>query len=198
MSNEQLDESLVNENSMGMYDERVGFGRRFGAYMLDLLTIIILGLIISSIAGEQLAELFFGTQLAEVDEAAAQFEGMGFDYGSLMTRMTQVGAGTSVIAILLFVMEGLKGQSIGKMLLKIENTNPDGSESDAKNLWIRSLLKYGSTILSLLGGLIGLSLIGTIGSIWGFVIFVGFFFAFSEKKQTIHDMIAKTVVSWKE
>jgi len=51
--------------------------------------------------------------------------------------------------------------------------------------------------LSLIGGLIGLSFIGSIGSLWGFVIFVGFFFAFGDKKQTIHDMIAKTVVTYK-
>ena len=194
---EQLDEELVNENRMDMYDERVGFGRRFGAYMLDLLVIIIIGLIINSIAGEFLAELFFGDQLTEAEAVAAQFEGMGFDYEAMMMKVLQITAGTSIVAILLFIMEGVKGQSVGKMILKIENTNLDGSESDVKTLWTRAGLKYGSTILSLLGGLIGLSFVSTIGSIWGLVIFIGFFFAFADKKQTIHDMIAKTVVSWK-
>lgn len=195
--NEQSDEGLAHENKMGMYDERVGFGRRFGAYMLDVLVMIVLGYIISSVIGEQLVDLFFSDQLAEAEVSGAVFEGMGFDYMGVITKMTIITAGTSIVAVLLFLMEGLKGQSFGKMMLKIENTNIDGSEADAKKLWIRSLLKYGSTILSLLGGLIGLSFIGTIGSFWWWVIFIGFFFAFAEKKQTIHDMIARTVVSWK-
>ncbi|MFB0925160.1 MAG: RDD family protein [Vicingaceae bacterium] len=195
--NEQLDEGLAHENKMGMYDERVGFGRRFGAYMLDILVMIILGYIISSVIGEQLVELFFSDQLAEAEFAATDFESIGFDYMGMMTKMTNIIAGTSIVAVLLFLMEGVKGQSFGKMMLKIENTNVDGSKADAKKLWIRSLLKYGSTILSLLGGLVGLSFIGTIGNFWWWIIFIGFFFSFADKKQTIHDMIARTVVSWK-
>jgi len=194
---DQLDGDFGIENNMNMYDERVGFGRRLGAYLLDLLGIIILGSIINVVAGEFLVQLFFGAQLAEAEIAAAQFEGMGFDYMALMTQVTKMSAGTSIATLLLFVMEGIKGQSIGKMILQIENTNANGTEAEPKVLWTRTSLKYGSTLLSLLGGLVGLSFIGSIGSIWGFVIFIGFFFALAEKKQTIHDMIAKTVVSWK-
>ena len=194
---EQLDEDIVIENNMNMYDERVGFGRRLGAYLLDLLGIIVLASIINIAAGEFLVQLFFGAQLAEAEIAAAEFEGLGFDYMGLMTKVTQMGAGTSIATLFLFMMEGIKGQSIGKMILQIENTNDDGTQAYPKVLWTRTSLKYGSTILSLLGGLVGLSFIGYIGSIWGFVIFIGFFFVLADKKQTIHDMIAKTAVSWK-
>lgn len=182
---------------MNMYDERVGFGRRFGSYMLDFLTISIFGLLISSLAGEYLVELFFGSEMAEIEATGVELEDMGFDYEGIMTKVMRIGAGTSIVTLLFFILEGLKGQSVGKMILKIENTAVSGQPADAKTLWIRSFLKYASTILSLVGGLVGLSFIGTIGSIWGGIIFIGFFFAFSEKKQTIHDMIAKTVVSWK-
>jgi uncharacterized RDD family membrane protein YckC len=194
MNNEQLNQDLKMENTMDRYDERVGFGRRLGAYLLDLLVIFVLGLLLKSIAGEFFSALFYGDQLADTETAVAQFESMGFNYEELMTKVWQISASTSLITILMFILEGLKGQSVGKMILKIKNTNPDGSEANAKTLWLRAALKYGSTVLALIGALIGVSFIGTIGSIWNFVIFIGFFFAFADKKQTIHDMIAKTVV----
>jgi len=50
------------ENNMNMYDERVGFGRRFGAYILDLLFALVIGGFIASVIGEDLAQTFFAGQ----------------------------------------------------------------------------------------------------------------------------------------
>ena len=92
-----------------------------------------------------------------------------------------------------FILEGALGQSPGKMILQITNVSVDG-RNDAKLLWLRATLKYGSTLLSLIGGLLGIAIIGSVASLWGFVVFVGYFFALGDKKQTIHDLIAKTIV----
>jgi uncharacterized RDD family membrane protein YckC len=194
MSNEQLNQELKMEHTMDRYDERVGVGRRLGAYIIDFLVLLVLGLLLKSVAGEFLSTLFFGAQLAEIETSMNQFDGMGFDFEGLMTKVWQISASTSIITLLLFILEGLTGQSIGKMILKIKNTNADGSDANAQTLWTRAALKYGSTVLTLMSGLIGISFIGTIGSFWHLIILIGFFFAFSDKKQTIHDMIAKTVV----
>ena len=197
MSYEQLDESGLNQNNMNMYDERVGFGRRLGAYMLDLLIALVFGGFIASFVGEDLAQTFYGSQLAEVDNTLAMFASSDVDMEGFMLRTFGYSAGVSIIIIIFFILEGALGQSAGKMLLQIFNTNTDGTQADAGKLWLRAFLKYGSTLLSLVGGIVGLTFIGSIGSLWGFVIFVGFFFAFGDKKQTIHDMLAKTVVSRK-
>jgi uncharacterized RDD family membrane protein YckC len=194
MSNEQLNEELIIENKMDRYAERIGFGRRLGAYLIDLLAIILLGFLLNSVAGEFLSTLFLGDQMAKIETAAAPFEGMGFDFKGMMNSVLQMITAISMGTILLFILEGSKGQSIGKMMLKIKNTNTDGSETTLKKLWLRAALKYGNTILTLTAGLIGLPFIGSIGSVWFWVIFIGFFFALADKKQTIHDMIAKTVV----
>jgi uncharacterized RDD family membrane protein YckC len=197
MTNELKDESLIHQNNMYMYDDRVGFGRRLGAYLLDILLMITLGILLSLFTGEFFVNLFFRDQLVAIETTSALFDGMNFDYMLFMTRVYQISAACSLITILWFVMEGIKGQSLGKMILKIQNTNTDGSEANSTKKWLRALLKYGSTILSVFAGLISFPFIGTLGSIWSFVIFIGFFFVFGDKKQAIHDMIAKTIVSRK-
>lgn len=183
--------------SMENFDERVGFGRRFGAYALDLLVALVFGGIIASLVGEELAQTFYATQLGDVDTAMAMFANSDVDMETLMLKVFGYSAGVSLMTIVFFILEGALGQSPGKMLLQIVNTNTDGTKADANKLWLRAAFKYGSTLLSLIGGIVGLVFIGTLASLWGFAIFVGFFFAFGDKKQTIHDMLAKTVVSRK-
>lgn len=195
MSEEQLDEIVLDQQE----NERIGFGRRLGAYLLDFLFVMIIGAIISSIAGKELAELFFAQNLEDVNQSAEAYESLGFDIDmvGVLTSIVQFSSGATLGTLLFFLLEGTMGQSAGKILLNIVNTDIDGSKASAGKLWLRSFLKYGSTIISLIGGIVGISILGVLGSFWGFIIFIGFFFAFSDKKQTIHDMIAKTVVSRK-
>lgn len=182
------------ENNMNMYDERVGFGRRFGAYMLDLLIALVFGGFIATFVGADLAQTFYAAELGEANTSLEMFAGSDMNMEEFMLKTFGYSAAVSLLVIVFFIMEGALGQSPGKMVLQLINANPDGAKADPAKLWMRAALKYGSTLLSLVGGVVGMSFIGTIGSIWSLVIFVGFFFAFSDKKQTIHDMIAKTVV----
>jgi uncharacterized RDD family membrane protein YckC len=184
-------------NSITMYDERVGFGRRFGAYVLDLIIALVIGGFIASSIGEDLAQTFFATELGEADSALAMFADSDIDMEAFMLKTFGYSAAASLMMVIFFILEGALGQSPGKMLLQIVNTNTAGTKLDASQLWIRAALKYGNTLLSLIGGIAGIAVIGSIGSLWGLVIFIGFFFAFGDKRQTIHDMIAKTVVSRK-
>ena len=86
MTNESKEENLINQNNMFMYDNRVGFGRRLGAYLLDILVIVILGILLSSIAGDFFANLFFSDQLAEIETTSALFDEMNFDYEGIITK----------------------------------------------------------------------------------------------------------------
>ncbi len=197
MSSEQLDDVLLETEQIKSGNERIGFGRRLGAYMLDVLAMIVLGSIIGVLVGDQLALIFFQDQIAQYEVMSDQFSHIDFDFMGLMMGILEIMAGISITGLLLFIMEGAFGQSFGKIILKIINTNVDGTHADAGKLWLRSLLKYGSTMLSLLGGAIGVILLGWIATLWSIVIFIGFFLVFMDNKQTIHDMIAKTVVSRK-
>lgn len=175
-------------------NDRVGFGRRFGAYMLDLLIALVFGGFIASFVGEDLAQTFFADQIVEIDSLMGMFANSDIDMEAFMLKTFGYSAAVSLLIVVFFILEGALGQSPGKMLLQIVNTNTDNTVPGAEKLWLRAALKYGSTLLSLIGGLVGLTFVGTIGSLWGFVIFIGFFFAFGDKKQTIHDMLAKTAV----
>lgn len=186
---------MENEDLKQGVSERIGFGTRFGAYLIDTLTVLILGSIIGLLIGDQLAPIIFGEQLEEFNSMEDQFGEIDFDFMGLIMKFFALMAGIPIVTIGLFVLEGAIGQSVGKMMLKIVNTNVDGSKADPGKLWLRSFLKYGSSILSLVGSILSLTLFGWIANVWGVVIFIGFFLVFMDNKQTIHDMIAKTVVS---
>lgn len=188
---EELDGILLNETQ----HERIGFGTRLGAYLLDGLVVLILGSIVGLLIGEMLSNLFFSEQMDQFDQL---YDLLGDGYEGFIEKMIAISAGVSLTGLSLFFMEGALGQSFGKMMLGIINTNVDGSKAAPSKLWMRSFLKYGASILTLIGGVIGVSFLGSIGSLWSLIIFIGFFFVFGDNKQTIHDMIAKTVVSYKE
>ena len=183
-------------------EQRIGFGTRLGAYLLDFLFIIIVGVIIGLAIGDMIAPVIFGGQIAEMEAQFAMMEQlnggyneMPFDIYGFIYKMMDIAAGTTIAGFILMVMEGAYGQSVGKMMLKIRNTDIYGNRAEPKALWIRSLCKYGSSILGIIGGSTGIAAIGTLGSIWSLVIFVGMFIVFTDNRQTIHDMIAKTVVA---
>lgn len=179
-------------------NERVGFLPRFWAYLIDFLFVIVFGVAVGIVIGADLAPVFFGDQIQQFEvfnSMPSDFDNIFPNFYELMVKMMEIAAGTTLVGFILIILEGSTGQSIGKMALKIKNTNVDGSPASPQTLWIRALLKYGASILSLLGSMSGLFLISTLGSIWSLVIFIGFFLVFMDNRQTIHDMIAKTVVS---
>lgn len=179
-------------------NERVGFGTRLVAYLIDFLFVIVFGVAVGLIIGADLAPIFFGDQINQFEvfnTMPSEFDKIFPNFYDLMVKMMEIAAGTTLVGFILILLEGSIGQSVGKMALKIKNTNVDGSPASPQTLWIRALLKYGASLLSLLGGMSGIYLISILGSIWSLVIFIGFFLVFMDNKQTIHDMIAKTVVS---
>ena len=175
-------------------NERIGFGRRLGAYMLDVLVVMVCGTFVGLIIGDQLYPLFFGKQMAQFNQLSYQ---LGYTFTRIIQKTMEIMSGISITGLILFILEGAFGQSFGKWVLKIINTNVDGNPASPSQLWLRSFLKYGASILVLLGGYTGFFPLGIIGNLWSFVLFVGYFLVFTDNKQTIHDMLAKTVVSRK-
>jgi len=181
-------------------NERIGFATRLWAYLIDFLFVIVFGVTVGIVIGADLAPVFFGDQISQFEQMnglSPEIDKIFPNFYSIMVKMMEIAAGTTLVGFILILLEGSIGQSIGKLILKIKITNVDGTAASAQKLWIRALLKYGASILSLLGSMSGLFVISTLGSIWSLVIFVGFFLVFMDNKQTIHDMIAKTVVSKK-
>jgi uncharacterized RDD family membrane protein YckC len=88
--------------------------------------------------------------------------------------------------------------SPGKLLFSIKIANLDRTNADRMTLLKRSVLKNSSSILQFLGFLTALSLINGLATLVGVIIFIAYFFALSEKRQTLYDMICniKLICPW--
>lgn len=185
----ETNESIVQEERP--VPVRVGFGKRLGAYLLDFVAAGIGGSIIGTFAGAGLAAIFFATEVGEsMDEADALSGGIIGLIGGMLGTL----AGIMLIVLIIMVMEALTGQTIGKMILGIKNANDDGTEASTMTLATRAGVKYISTILTVLAGITGEYYLSSLGSLAGFIVFIGFFFILGDNKQGFHDMLSKTAV----
>lgn len=191
MSEETTTAGVGQEATSDNNSNRIGFGPRLGAYLIDMVFNGIIGSIIGMALGATLVGMFFGSQAAT---GSAEGDALVGGIGAIMGGMIGTIAGIYLMSLVLFIMEGITGQTPGKMLLKIKNKSDDGSAAGAGALWIRAFLKYIGAILALLAGVTGVAIIGTIGSLASLIIFIGCFFVLGQKKQAIHDLIAKTAV----
>jgi uncharacterized RDD family membrane protein YckC len=171
--------------------ERIGFGRRLGAYLLDVVVAGVGGFVIGMFAGAGLTALFFAS---EMNEGMEEAEALGGGVVALLGGFIGTIAGMMLIFLFIMLLEAFTGQTVGKMMLGIKNGDEDGAAAGSGKLITRAAIKYIGTILALVAGLTGVAIISTIGSLLGFAVFIGFFFILGEKKQGFHDMIAKTAV----
>ena len=168
----ESNESLLQEEAKAA-PERIGFGRRLGAYLLDVVIAGIGGFFVTMFAGAGLTALFFANEMNEgLEEAEAAGEG----FVTLMSSFFGIMAGMSIVFLAIMVLEAFTGQTIGKMMLGIKNGDEDGTQASSGKLMTRAVVKYISYILALVAGLTGIAMIGTIGSLLGFAVFIGFFF----------------------
>jgi uncharacterized RDD family membrane protein YckC len=169
-------------------DKRVGFGPRLGAVLIDVVAIMILGTVFGGVLGSALglgAGALAGSTTGEGAPAAAA-AAVGFVGGMML--------GMYIVGVLYGLIEAFTGASPGKMVLKLKIGFEDGRNAPVAVYVTRWAVKYSGSILSSLGVITGISLIGTLGSLAGLVVFVGCFLVLGAKKQAIHDMAAKTAV----
>lgn len=170
---------------------RVGFGSRLAALILDAVIISGISFVLAPILGGFLgaaAGAAVGAAEGTTDPAVAAAAG-----GILGTIMALVVV-LPLIYVVYYLIEGLTGITLGKLILGIKIANQDGTAAPVGTLITRWAVKSSGNILTALGAILGISFLGTIGGIVGLVIFVGCFVALGAKKQALHDIIAKTAV----
>jgi uncharacterized RDD family membrane protein YckC len=175
-------------------EQRVGFGPRLGALLLDLVIVCVLAFVGGSTIGGMLgltAGAALGGAMANgADSLAAGMAAVGGILGGIFAFVIAA----AVIGIVYFLIEGFTGFTLGKLMLGIRVANDDGTAAPVSKLLARFALKNNNFILTVLGALSGVSAMITIGRLGGLAIFVGCFFTLGMKKQAFHDMIAKTAV----
>jgi len=172
-------------------NERIGFGQRLLAAIVDGLVIGIVGGILGSVLGGMLGA---GAGAAMSSGGAGDDAAAATAAGGMIGALAGAAIGIGLVSLGWIIWEGLTGQALGKMLLKIRIKKEDGTDAGKDKLLTRAAVKYSNSLLSLIGSLTGIAAITKLGSLAGLVIFVGCFFVLGQKRQAIHDLIAKTAV----
>lgn len=167
-------------------DYRVGFGRRLGAWLLDLLFISI-AMGIAIMTSDIDFSIFAGMDFSNM----ARFEA---DIENITMKMAVF---TVIISMIYNSTEIFLAASPGKLLLGIKIAEAQMHTADYQKLVVRFLVKNINTIFSMLFVVSSIQIFSTLGSFAGFVIFVGCFFVLGDKRQAFHDMAAGTAVYYK-
>ena len=154
--------------------ERQGFGIRLGAFLIDVVALILISIVLGVIFG-----LGFGVRFG----AAAAHAGMGY---ALVSTLITLGYWSTEIFM---------AASPGKKLLGLRIASETGSVAPQNQLVMRWLIKNAGNLIGLLTVIPGLGVIfGWLSLAAGLVIFIGCFLTLGANRQALHDMLAHTAV----
>ncbi len=164
--------------------DRVGFGPRLIAVLLDVGIMFV---------GGGIASFLFGGLLGGLTGGAAAGVGGAFIgglFGAIFGGMLLFW----LLGVFYGLIEAVTGQSPGKMVMGLIIRTHDGSPAPQSTLFYRYFLKNISLILSLAGGMTGLAFLIPLGDFLGLIVFLGFFMVLGASRQALHDVMAKTAV----
>ncbi len=168
--------------------ERIGFGTRLGAWCVDTVFTLVIGIsvgfIIGLVFGGVLGNVFLKGSIDIVNGEVAMADKLLL--GSIL--------GILILGFFNFCLEGFKGVSIGKMMLGICIGRADGTKATSSELWLRVLIKNIASVCAILSLILHASFIQSIGSLLGLIVFCGCFAVLGQSRQALHDMIAHTAV----
>ncbi|HEY6808565.1 MAG TPA: RDD family protein [Gemmatimonadales bacterium] len=174
-------------------EQRIGFGPRLGALLIDAVICGVLVGVFGGVIGGMLGAMAGGA-------GAALSSGSGHDAASTAAMGGMIGAvagiviATVVISLVYFLIEGFTGLTLGKLILGMQVANADGTRAPTSKLLARWACKNNNAILTILAGLTGLGFLKVLGTLGGLAFLVGCFFAISASKQALHDRICDTAV----
>ena len=177
-------------------ENRIGFGARFGAAIIDG---VIIGVLNFVIGGTIVTMLGIG-MMSAAGGAATPEAAAGMLSGMIATVLAMVAI-ISLLYVVYFLIEGIVGASPGKMILGIKVGTADGKQGNIGLYLKRWGIKnspYLLMVLAMVLGLVGVSdpggIIGIIGQVLGLIIFIGAFLIFGASKQCLHDKLAGTAI----
>lgn len=173
---------------------RIGFGRRFGAWIIDLISVSALTALLIMVLEYTGYFASEGVSITDLATSANFLENMEKYTAFSITLMPF----TVILSLLYYSTEIFLGASLGKLLLGIKIASETRYEADIQQLVIRYSTKHISTVMNLLALITSLMFLQSIGGILGIVVFFGCFAVLAEQKKALHDYIAKTAVYYKD
>lgn len=176
--------------------KRIGFTPRLGAFIIDSFIITLVASLLMSVFMETTFNAFLQGRFTEtLLNSESLSTGAAREAYSEMLRISLFIAHFSTLYM---IIEAFLGATPGKMILGLKIGTQDGKAGDMWVYFPRFLYKNCSVLIDLAGRITGISLLGTLGGFAGMVIFFGCFYALGEKKQALHDILAKTAVYRKQ
>lgn len=171
------------------YALRVGFGKRLGAWFIDLVVMLIVSGIVGTVAGATLVAMF---------SPDTGMDGMEESMAGMMSFFAGFTVAMGFVGVLYSLVELFTGATPAKHILGIIVAHEDRRQGDIALYAKRWAVKTSGSIIGLIAIVTGITALGILGNIIGVIIFIGCFFVLGEKKQALHDMAAKTAVFHKE
>lgn len=167
------------------YANRVGFGRRLVAYIIDNLILMLLTLFLMLLTGA----------LNELMEVAGR--GM-FNIVEIMELSAKFTLPITLLHIVYYLTEIFWGFSLGKIAMSVKIGSDSQTLASTLKLTKRYLFKHSSSIISVFVAITSIMMLGFLSSLASIIIIVGCFFVLGQRKQALHDMLAGTAVFYKE
>ena len=187
--------SDANQNSFTENNDpfvwRVGFLRRLGAYLIDGVFIFLcftVAMFATGIVNEML-------DLLPHDMSPMLLATNNTFIELIQNRIMML---LYVVSVIYTSMEVIFARTPGKMLLGIIIGTADKKFATTAQLFTRFAIKNSATLLGLLLVLTAISVLGTLSSVASFVVIIGCLFVLGEKRQALHDTVAKTAVYFKD
>jgi len=174
-------------------EQRIGFGPRLGALLIDCVLVGVLVAVLGGVIGGM-----FGAAAGGAGSAISSGSGTDAQTAAAMGGMIGALAGMIIAAAVLglayFLIEGFTGYTLGKLMLGMRIASADGTQAPVSKLLTRWAVKNNNFLLTVLATATGVKFLATLGSLGGLVIFIGCFLALGASKQALHDRICDTAV----
>lgn len=170
-------------------ENRIGFGRRLGAFMIDFLIIAMMGIWLVFLIPNFLESLVDWSKVPENQlSTLREYYGNNADYFMLISPAILISS------FIYNLSEGFFGFTLGKLMLDIRIGKANGTKANIKIFMLRFAFKNVSTIFQLIAVAGMYAWLNSLSNLFSLIIFVGCLFVLGEKKLAFHDMLAKTAV----
>jgi len=176
--------------------QRVGFGPRLVAFIIDSFFIAAIGSLLLAIFMDSTFQNLINGRLTEAILKAG-IDLKNLESSEAYNDIIRLSNFVANFSLLYMFIEAFTGASPGKMLLSLKVGTENGKKGDTWLYFTRFAIKNSSSLLGLAGRTTGLVLFNTLGGFAGMIIFLGCFLVLGIKKQAVHDIVAKTAIFFK-
>ena len=168
--------------------ERVGFGPRLGAYLIDQVVIwVVAALAARPLSGpfsRGVAQMMARGASASVSPTASH----------MIETVARVAIAGSVVSLAYFGIEGLSGRVLGKLVLGLRIARADARRAPLGSLLGRAGIKTGAAWMKLIALGTGSAGLSRASTVLGLVLVGGCLLALWPRRQALHDLVARTAV----